>query len=274
MNFTKMQGAGNDFIIIDNRENVIPVSAYVKTAQDLCRAKFSIGADGLILVEKSTEADFKMVFINSDGSYANMCGNGARCVAYFAFTNKIAGETMVFETGAGPIKASVNGTEVRINLTKPKDIKLDMNLNIENRAIDISSVNTGVPHVVILTSDVDNVDVAGLGRTIRNHRQFGPEGTNVNFIKVIDEHSIKIRTYERGVEAETYACGTGAVASAVIAGLKQLVTSPVKLTTTGGELLTVYFKYGKPGDTAMPVAEVELEGKVAVTFKGTLETQK
>ncbi|MBU2614142.1 MAG: diaminopimelate epimerase [Elusimicrobia bacterium] len=267
--FVKMQAAGNDFIVFDNRKKVIKKN-YSKLAQGLCRRNFSIGADGVLLIESSTTADFKMITINSDGSQANMCGNGARCAALFAYTNKISGKTMKFETGAGIIKAKVNGFKVRITLTEPKDIKLDMNLRIESREIHVSSVNSGVPHAVILSPNIEQVDIASIGRLIRNHTQFTPEGTNVDFIKVIDEHTIKIRTYERGVEAETYACGTGCVAGTIIAGLKKMVKSPVKLITSGGEMLSVHFRQSKTEDLLIPIYDLQLEGKAEVIFEGNI----
>ncbi|OGS24796.1 MAG: diaminopimelate epimerase, partial [Elusimicrobia bacterium RIFOXYB2_FULL_48_7] len=161
MKFTKMQGAGNDFIIIDNRKKTVKSPDYPVMAKNLCRQRFSIGADGLIFVEKPQNpqtADFSMVFINSDGSFADMCGNGARCLAYYAFVNgivlKLKGKKMAFETGAGIIKATAGKDKARITLPDAKDIKLDINLKIENREIQVSSVNTGVPHAVIISQDV------------------------------------------------------------------------------------------------------------------------
>ncbi|MDI6641670.1 MAG: diaminopimelate epimerase, partial [Elusimicrobiota bacterium] len=246
---------------------------YLKLAKKLCQRHFSVGADGLLIVENSTcrgEADFKMLYFNSDGSQAAMCGNGARCVAYYAYINKIAERQMQFETLAGVIKAKVTGSKVRISLADPKDIKLDFSLKLDNKEFNVSFVDTGVPHTVIFVSELDGVDVKNLGKKIRYHEKFLPEGTNVNFVKVVNEHTLNIRTYERGIEDETYACGTGAVASAVIAAMKNLVKSPVRCRTTGGEILTVYFKVASKDELLTPVYDIHLEGKVKLVFTGTI----
>jgi diaminopimelate epimerase len=169
-----------------------------------------------------------------------MCGNGGRCAARFAFANGIAGNRMIFETAAGRIEAQVNGTRVKLQLTTPADLKLDYPVALEEKEIFLSSVNTGVPHVVVLVDDVDHVPVEVLGRNIRHHKIFGKTGTNVNFVEVLNKENVKIRTYERGVEAETYACGTGAVAVGVILREKKLVKGSVNIRTKGGETLKVH----------------------------------
>ncbi|MEW6041267.1 MAG: diaminopimelate epimerase [Elusimicrobiota bacterium] len=292
INFTKMHGAGNDFIVIDNRSG-LPVKNYPEFARKICERKFSIGADGLLLVEHSARADFKMVYYNSDGSRADFCGNGARCIAYYCFIKKIASRDMKFETDAGIVNAKVldkkvnpaprsyglnivnEGRRVKLQMPEPRDIRLDFNLKVIGRELKASFINTGVPHVVIFSSDVSRVDVQGLGRAIRNNPAFAPAGTNVNFVNVKNLNEIMLRTYERGVEGETYACGTGAVATAVIAGIKNLVKSPVNCITTGLEKLKVYFKLTeteKTKDLINPVCDVYLEGRVTVSFEGGFES--
>ncbi|MFN3966247.1 MAG: diaminopimelate epimerase [Endomicrobiia bacterium] len=265
INFWKMQAAGNDFIIIDNRKRVLK-SNYSLIAKKLCQRKFSIGADGLLILDNSETADFKMLIFNSDGSQAEMCGNGARCIAYYAFVNKIAKQKMKFETLAGEIKASISGENVKIQLTQPKDIKLDFNLKIDKKIFKVSYINTGVPHTIIFVNKVDKIDVNHIGRKIRYHKFFLPKGTNVDFVQVIDKNTIFLRTYERGVEAETLACGTGCVASAIVSGLKNFVKSPVRCKTKSGEILKVYFKLADKSEVR--VNNLFLEGKVYVSFLG------
>jgi diaminopimelate epimerase len=242
LEFFKMSASGNDFIVIDNRDGKVygmfgnPKDFAVK----ICRQHHSVGADGLILIEASQTADFQWRFFNGDGSEAEMCGNGGRCAARFASVKGIAEDSMVFETMAGRIKAEVKGTRVKLQLTSPVELKLDYPVALEEKEIFLSSVNTGVPHAVVLVDDVDHVPVEDLGRHIRYHKVFGTKGTNVNFVQIMDKGTAKIRTYERGVEGETYACGTGAVAVSIILREKGLIKSPASIWTRGGEILQVH----------------------------------
>jgi diaminopimelate epimerase len=276
INFTKMQGAGNDFVIIDNRSGR-PIKDYPSFAKRVCHRKYGVGADGMLAVEKSAKADFRMVYYNSDGSRAGMCGNGARCIAYFCNEKGIAAREMKFETDAGTLRARVFDGRVKLEMPEPRDIRLDFDMKIAGRELRASFVNTGVPHVVIFSSDVSKIDVNGLGRVIRNSHMFAPAGANVNFACVRPGNRIFLRTYERGVEGETDACGTGAVATAVVAGIKNLVKSPVNCTTTGGEALKVYFRLTETQgtkDLINPVCDVYLEGKVGISFTGVLATPR
>ncbi|MFH2070087.1 MAG: diaminopimelate epimerase [Elusimicrobiota bacterium] len=263
LKFSKMQAAGNDFIIIDNRNKRIK-TGYGKLAKKLCARKFSVGADGLILVENSGNADFRMVYFNSDGSPAGMCGNGARCVAYYSYLHCISNRFLALETSAGIIKAKITGKRVKIDMPALGDVRQDIKLRVDGKDLDASFINTGVPHTVIISKNTGQVDVAGLGKSIRFHTEFQPAGTNVDFVSVVDRHRIKIRTYERGVEEETYACGTGAVAGAVISGLKNMVVSPVECGTSGGETLVVYFRKKENG----LITNVSLAGPVHRVFDG------
>jgi diaminopimelate epimerase len=236
--FWKMNGAGNDFIIIDHRSPLVPDAQMAEFARLVCRRKFSVGADGLFLIESSECADFKWRFFNSDGSEAEMCGNGARCVARVASLHGIAGEQMRFETLAGIIEAHVSGSEATIRMTTAHSMILDQQLVVDGQELVAHSINTGVPHCVIFVNDLGQVDVVGLGRSLRFHPHFAPAGTNVNFACQVEEN-IAVRTYERGVEGETLACGTGVVATALIARAKGLAESPVQITTVGGSVLRV-----------------------------------
>ncbi len=264
ISFKKMHGSGNDFILIDNRDGAIAAEEAPELARRLCRRGFGIGADGLILVEESACADFKWLFLNQDGSHAEMCGNGGRCAARFAVLFGICQKRLTFETAAGVIKAHVRNNLVKLQLTRPKGIKRDLSLDIDGRKIMVDFADTGVPHAVFFCQEVKSIDVKVLGEKIRNHPAFKPTGTNVNFVEVESTSLLKVRTYERGVEDETYACGTGAAACALLAGLRNLVSSPVQVVTSGGEKLTVYF------DTSNP-AEIYLEGNAVLVYSGVTE---
>ncbi len=264
IHFKKMHGSGNDFILVDNRDYHVKPGEASKVAVRLCKRHFGIGADGLILIENSKTADFKWRFFNADGSHASMCGNGGRCAARFAVLEGICGPDMKFETGAGIIKAMVRDSSVKLQLTPPRDLKLDMDINVQGIKKTVHFVDTGVPHAVLFPEDIETEPVFETGRLIRYHRAFSPDGTNVDFVKVTGPSSILIRTYERGVEDETYACGTGAVASAIISFLKGLISPPVDVTTWGGERLKVYFNEQEAPD----ISEVYLEGSAILVYSG------
>jgi diaminopimelate epimerase len=261
LKFLKMSGCGNDFILIDNRdksvdEQVGDMPLFVKK---VCTRRHSVGADGLILIERSESADFAWRFYNADGSLAEMCGNGGRCAARFAHIKGIAGDHMAFETLAGTMKAEVHGDgKVKLQLTRPTSLKVDYAIRLEGEELFLSSVDTGVPHAIILTDRVDRAPVITLGRSVRYHKSF-PKGTNVDFVEVLDREHVRIRTYERGVEGETYACGTGAVAAGVVLKAKGLTGDVVDMVTTGGEVLRVY-----------ATDDVYLEGSARVIYEGTL----
>lgn len=264
LEFLKMSASGNDFIVIDNRDGKVDgifpdIPGFV---QKTCRFHHSVGADGVILIENSASHDFSWRFFNADGSEADMCGNGGRCAARFAFIKGITKEKMTFETGAGVIKAEVSGTRVKLQLTTPYDLKLDYPVGLEDKEIFLSSVNTGVPHAVLQVNDIDYMPVEELGRRVRHHKVFGEKGTNVDFVEIVNKENLKIRTYERGVEGETYACGTGAVAVGVILKQKGLIESPVNIKTKGGEMLKVYLD-----------DEVYLEGDTRLIYVGTLNEE-
>lgn len=247
----KMQGCGNDFVLIDNRRVRLPVAAMSRWATAVCRRAFGVGADGLIFLEEApagARADYIWHFYNADGSRAEMCGNGARCAARLASLIGLAPAVHVLGTDAGDIEAEVLGgtNQVRVRLTMPKGLLLGMEIEVSGMTVPFHFVDTGVPHAVVIRDDLADLDVAGLGRAMRHHEEFAPAGTNVNFISVENHGRIRLRTYERGVEAETYACGTGAVASAVVAGALGLVGGEVEVVTSGGEVLGVSVGEGAP----------------------------
>lgn len=266
--FWKMSGAGNDFIVIDHRQPLVPKDRMAEFARLICRRKFSVGADGLFFIEPSARADFSWRFFNADGSEAEMCGNGARCVARFAYMQGIAAARMRFETLAGIVEATVADNQATIRMTPPHSFRFDRQIEIAGRLFMVHSVDTGVPHAVIFVDDIDSIDVIGLGRQIRYHPDFAPAGTNVNFIGQ-KEGGFRIRTYERGVEGETMACGTGVAAGALIAAAQGCAVSPVAMTTSGGVSLTVQLS-GHQGEGTDVVL---LKGPAHLVYKGELSAE-
>lgn len=265
--FSKMAGGGNDFVVIDNRSGRI--SDVAELTRRLCTAHLSVGADGLILIEPSHRATFKMRYLNADGSDADFCANGTRCAARFAFMNVIASRTMTIETGAGITGAEVGeGGQVTLTLQPPHSFRRDHPLRVGDTIIHGSSLMVGVPHYVIfLREDLWSQDIVPLGRAIRHHPDL-PHGANVNFVVVRDPRSIEVRTYERGVEAETLSCGSGVVASSVTSGLFGKVQSPVSILTRSGITLQVSFSLAgeEPQD-------VQLRGDARLIYRAPLTAE-
>src|SRR6266571_1749790 len=265
LRFTKMNGAGNDFVLIDNRGG----NVHLKRSQiaRLCDRHRGVGADGILLLEKAANrADFRMRYFNADGGEAEMCGNGARCFARFA--NRVAGAEgqISFETPAGVISARLIGDLVTLKMTEPADLRLNIPLRIATKDKAIHFINSGVPHVVIPVSQADNVDVQREGAAIRQHEMFSPKGANVNFIEKRGANKIAVRTYERGVEDETLACGTGVVASALIFAATEDANGPVGVLVRGGDELQVGFE--KAGTK---FKNVTLTGLADFVFEGTID---
>jgi len=263
--FHKIHGNGNDFILIDDRRGVLKGKSLSGVAKKVCHRNRSVGADGLIVIVPSKEADFKWRFFNADGSEAEMCGNGSRCAARFAVLKKIAPKKMSFETLAGIIHAEVKKDTVRVQLTGASGLRMNVAVPLAGHARTGYFINTGVPHLVYLTENLSGEDVQAVGKATRWHEVFKPAGTNVNFVQIDGPHKLRIRTYERGVEGETLACGTGAVAAALIAAALGKASSPVTVMTRGGDKLTVTFR--RDGDG---FADLHLEGEATVVCDGTL----
>jgi diaminopimelate epimerase len=260
--FTKTVASGNDFVVIDNLRAIIKNRAVF--AKGICDRKYGVGADGLLLLEKTRVADVKMRIFNADGSEAEMCGNGARCFAFWLAKNrKTKTGNLNIETKAGIIKSFVGNENVRINLTDPKNIKLGIIVALNKRNIRVNFIDTGVPHAVIFVDGLDNMDVNQIGSSVRYHHKFSPRGTNADFVEVLNDNTISVRTYERGVEVDTLACGTGSVASALIFALKTGTNNVIKVRTRSGEVLKVLFK--KSGNN---FHDVWLEGKARIVHKG------
>lgn len=297
--FTKMVGTGNDFIVVDHRTGRTRAlrRGWRSISRALCDRHRGVGADGVLLLEPSSAARARMRVFNPDGSEAQMCGNGARCVAlYMASTTHPsgtwdmghgtkAGKAVTIETKAGVLSATVRGERVALRMTDPTDLQRERTVHVGAKRIRFGFVDTGVPHVVVSVQTLDAVDVQRIGRALREHRQFAPQGTNVNFIQADARHPhrIQIRTYERGVEAETLACGTGVAAAAVMhalehtpAGRGQAVlanghtqTHRVDVKTRSGDVLTVSFDVAHDGARAQ-VRNVVLEGPASRVFDGVV----
>lgn len=256
--FWKMHGAGNDFILVDDRARAFPVDDPAFIAR-LCHRRRGIGSEGLLLIQPANSADFRMRFFNPDGSEADMCGNGARCIARLAHELGAAPADMRFETAAGPVRAEILAPLVRLHLPPPKDWRLHLSLDWKGTDVPLHFVNSGVPHAVAVVADLSAIDVPALGAHIRRHALFAPAGTNADFIQIAGPDALAIRTYERGVEAETLACGTGIVAAALVAEKLGLVRAPVNVVTAGGDLLEV------------ALAPLTLTGPAEHVFQGTVD---
>lgn len=266
VDFVKMNGAGNDFILLDNRDRTLHLTPEQVTR--LCHRQRGIGADGVLLLVPcdSGKADWAWQFFNSDGSQADMCGNGARCFArYVQRVAKLPGG-FSFETGAGIISAAFDRDLVTINLTAPKDEKLGEEIATALGEQIVHSLNTGVPHAVLFVPEADRAMVQDQGREIRYHQHFAPKGTNVNFVQVLGPNHIRVRTYERGVEGETLACGTGVTASALVAARVEGFVSPVKVDVQGGDRLEVSFT-----EVLGHFSDVRLKGPAEFVFDGRVD---
>lgn len=293
LEFYKVQASGNDFILFDaiKYKKLARHLKYKEFARTFCKRKYGAGADGLLVIEPSKSQDFRMRIFNPDGSEAEMCGNGARCAAFWAakFLNKKAKneKRIIFETMAGDIEAEVRKpikkkiktkpiagkgsyANVRIKMSDPFDLKLILPIKLRTRVLKVNFINTGVPHTVIFVERLDSIDVEKTGRVVRRHERFRPQGTNVNFVEVLKNDLIKVRTYERGVEAETFACGTGVVASAIISWImthgswlrgKKVIRVKVK----SQDILKVHFHVEKE-----KIKDVWLEGQTCCLYRGVL----
>ena len=260
LDFTKMVGVGNDFIILDCRSSLVIRGSLSRIARLLCNRKNGIGADGMLVLEKSKIADFRMSVFNADGSVAEMCGNGLRCAVLFAGVKS----KVRVETKAGIYEGEVTGKDkVRVKMQEPKDLKFDFPINVNGRKLKVNFINTGVPHTVVFVDGLDKIDIDRIGSLMRYHDEFKPKGANVDFVEIMDDNNIKMRTYERGVEGETSACGTGAVASGIISRMKGAGCEiKVNVHTLGG-ILKVEFQ-----NIDNKIKNVYLEGEAKMVFQG------
>ena len=265
--FCKMSGTGNDFIIIDNRQGLVPHPEQSSLTKKLCKRTFSLGADGVIFLEPSSVADIKWVFYNSDGSRAGQCGNGARCATRYAHLHGMGSARITLETEAGIVNASVvNEKHVVVSFPPPVSLQLNYPLEVDGKSYTINSINTGVPHVVLEDAQIGSGNRKKLGSAIRNHAQF-PQGTNVNFMTIVDRKNIRVQSYERGVEDFTLACGTGAMSSAIVAHALKLSEPPIRIHVPGG-VLTVDFKFSN-----QKYLDVSLAGDARIICEGEINRE-
>lgn len=277
--FYKMVASGNDFVVVDNRKKV--VANPVSFAKAVCHRHGGIGGDGVLLIENlgarsprpgrgnpaptTGRIDYRIRILNRDGSEAEACGNGFRCIALLAHQKLDFPRRQRFESPAGMIDADVNGRRVRVRLMNPKEFKGGQKIKLGQRELSYYFIRVGVPHVVIFVEGLSRLPVLELGRAVRYHPEFQPAGTNVNFVEVTGPSSISVETYERGVEENTQACGTGSTASAIVASIAGYVKTPVEVKTRGGEILTVDF--GRQGEQ---IENVYLEGQARLVFEGKI----
>ncbi len=270
LSFFKMHGAGNDFVVIDHADGL----DYTDLAKRVCDRHLGIGADGLLILASSQQSDYRLRIINSDGSEAEMCGNGARCMAvYISAKFAVVPELFSMETLAGVVRASVDGEIASVQLSNPRGYQPNMDIKFGDQKLTGHFINTGVPHTVVFLHSLAEVDVNGLGTVIRNHPVFGPKGTNVNFVEKIKDGFVALRTYERGVEAETMACGTGSVAAALVGylqGQRKLAPAKgatMKVVTKSGEVLDVTFDLDVKDEKPV-ISNVWLKGSGKFICKG------
>ncbi len=264
--FTKMVGAGNDFIIIEG-----PIKGNAKKlAKSICDRHNGIGADGLLILGKSKKTDYNMRIINPDGSEAEMCGNGARCMAaYIVKFKKPKKKIFGMETKSGIILSEAKGEVAKIQLSNPKNYKGNIALTVNGQKRHAHHINTGVPHTIMFVTNLQNIDVNTIGRVIRTNKKFQPKGTNVNFVEQLKGNLVALRTYERGVENETLACGTGSVAAALIAFIesnpeaKDKKNASMKVLTASKEVLNVTFDFKNKS-----INNVFLKGSARFIAKG------
>ena len=263
--FTKMHGAGNDFIMIDDRDLKVPWQDHLRMAA-LAARRLGVGCEGIILIQPSARADFRMRFLNPDGTEVDLCGNGARCSASFANSLGACGNDMTMETRAGLVAAEISATGVKVWMPEPTNRRYDLAVEIEGRNFEGHAITIGVPHFVIPVPDLATLDVFRYGSQIRQHAAFAPHGVNVDFVSLTAGNRIHMRTYERGVEAESGACGTGAIAAAIVAVERGKYTLPVTITTSSGFELLVDGDWRTRKCTGMT-----LTGPVKRVFEGIVE---
>lgn len=263
--FTKMHGAGNDFILIDDREGQVPWEDHFVMAS-LAGRRVGIGCEGIILIQRSDKADFRMRFLNPDGTEVDMCGNGARCAAAFAHSIGMSGKALTMETLCGLVDAQINGNSVCVWMPEPAKKSYAVEVNVDGEHVKGHFLNTGVPHFVVPVPNVSTLDVVTLGRKLRMHPAFAPDGVNVDFVTFRPPNRMTMRTYERGVEAESGACGTGAVACCVIAVETANFTLPTKVKTSLGYELIIDgdWRHGK-------CTGLTLTGPVKFVYTGEID---
>jgi len=273
IDFMKLHGSGNDFVVIDNRRRLLSENELRAFSALVCRRARSVGADGVVLIEPAVapDTDFRWRYFNADGSEGEMCGNGAMCGARFAALIGAAAPEMAFSTMSGIVRARVDleSGQVALDMPDTGSIEAPRVVEVDGTSYELIPIQVGVPHAVVFVDDADTfgsrAELERIGRAIRRSEAFAPAGTNVNVVSWLGGNRLRMRTYERGVEAETLACGTGAVASAVVSAGRNLVQSPVEIVTSSGMPLVVRFDLGQNGASA-----VVLRGQTMIVMTGTI----
>ena len=261
VSFTKFSASANDFIVIDNRSGLL-TSRVSQLAQRLCARRYSVGADGLILIENSGIASVRVHFYNPDGNEFNTCGNGGRCAARFAFLSNLADSKMTIETNVGVIDAVVTAHSVKLKFVRPAKIRLNMSVTVEEEEFHGHVVNLGEPHFVVFDMPRKDLPFAPTAGKIRHHAAFGEEGANVHFIEIVSRQKIRIRSFERGVEDETFACGSGCVSAAVSTFSANQAEPPMIFEPHSGIPLTVHFSPDNKFE------DLYLEGDARLIYEG------
>ncbi|WP_079989365.1 diaminopimelate epimerase [Candidatus Protochlamydia phocaeensis] len=263
--FAKYTGCGNDFILFDNRQGRFPLST-PGLIQRLCHRQWGIGADGVILLESSSLAHARMRIFNADGSEAEMCGNGVRCLVHWMGSLGFSSPSYTIETMLRTLKAWRMGDQVRIEMGSPSRLQWHVPLRFESACLFVHHLDTGVPHAVLFVEDVDAVELNRLGPFIRHHSLWHPHGANVSIGQQIDHTLFKVRTFERGVEGETLACGTGATAVALAAAYLHHLVGPLSMQTRSGDCLQISFKLA-----GQRFKDVTMTGPAICTFEGEID---
>ena len=262
--FHKYVGCGNDFILFDNQDLNFP-HTNLKLIQKLCCRHWGIGADGILLLEPSLQADARMRIFNADGSEAEMCGNGIRCFAARLHALNVNQSSFCIETMHRLIKVHIKNSHIYVEMGAPQNIRWNQKIKCLDRIVEVDYLDTGVPHIVLFVDQIEKVDMSLLGPTLRNHEAWGAKGANVNFVQVLPNNQIKLRTYERGIEGETLACGTGATAAALSTAYKKKMSPPITVKTKLNEKLVISFLLKN-----QVFSEVEMAGSVQSVFKGEI----
>jgi diaminopimelate epimerase len=265
VHFVKASGAGNDFVVLNNLDGQLGVDQSA-LARALCSRHSGIGADGLLVLEPSAKADFKMRYFNADGSSGGMCGNGGRCIALAAWLSGLVGRRCRFEALDFVYEAIIEEGRVRLSMKDPRDFRPDIAVDVGGVSYMCHAIDTGAPHAVVFVPDIESIDVDSVGRSLRNAHAFHPEGTNVDFVRLTGGASIEMRTYERGVEAETLACGTGSIASAAVSCYLHGLRFPVDVHVRSGEILRI-----NANAQGGPITNVILEGPAVILFQGKIQ---
>jgi diaminopimelate epimerase len=267
MEFFKMSAGGNDFILVDNRSAQVRNEAIPDLVRRISVRALSVGADGVIFLEPSRVADFRAAFFNPDGQ-PTFCGNGGRCASRLGYLMGIVGPRMRMETAKMVHDATVEGERVQFAMPPALRLRTGLKLRVDDQVLDAASIDTGVPHAVVFKEAPHTMSITELGRKVRSHMELGPEGANANFVMVVDEHTLAIRTYERGVEDETLSCGTGCVAGALVTASLGMTRSPVACWTRSGVTLSVHFR-----GAAGAFTHIVLEGDARLIYQGNLSSE-